>query len=114
MNDPKEKLRFEIAEYVSLEENLTKEDRNKMLNALFDKFFIFDKALHLVTYYDILVISSLAKTSYGELSVPVFVDGKQVNYDDLKTIAFVEAFTAYMNGHHVTRKEVQINYKGRK
>lgn len=111
MNDPKEKIRQELSEYVAMEEHCNKEDRIKLLMAIFEKSFVFTKTLHLITADDILLISSLAKNKYGEMSVPMFVGDKKMAYDDLRIIALVEAFIGYMNLNHLSRKEVQINYK---
>lgn len=111
MTDPKEKIKLELAEYVAMEEHLDKRDRLLMLTAIFEKFFIFEKAGHLITDGDILLISGLAKTSYNQLSLPAYVGNKKVEYDDLRTLAFAEAMIGYMNLHHLSRKEVQINYK---
>lgn len=111
MTDPKDKIRQEIAEYVAMEEHLDKRDRLLMLNAIFEKAFIFEKALHLITEHDILSIAGMCKTSYGNLSLPLNVGAKQMGYDDLRTIANIEAFISYMNMYHLTRKEMKINYK---
>jgi hypothetical protein len=111
MTDPKEKIRFELAEYVSMEEHLTKEDRLKILNAIFEKAFVFEKSLHIITEVDILNIAGMSKMSYSELSIPLRVGNKDMGYDDLRTIAYVEAFIAYMNSNFLSRREMNINYK---
>ncbi len=111
MTDPKEKIKQELAEYVAMEDHLNKEDRLKLLMAIFEKSFIFTKTLHLITADDILLISSLAKGKYTEMSVPMFIGETKMGYDDLRIIALAEAFIGYMNLNHLNRKEVQINYK---
>lgn len=111
MIDPKEKIKQELSEYVAMEEHCNKEDRIKLLMAIFEKSFIFSKTLHLITADDILLIGSLAKTKYSEMSVPMFIGEKKVGYDDLRVVALAEAFIGYMNLNHLARKEIQINYK---
>lgn len=111
MIDPKAKLKQELTEYVEMEENLNKQDRLLLLNAIIEKAFIFEKTLHLVTEHDIVSIASMCKTSYGNLSLPLQVGRKMMGYDDLRTIANIEALIGYMNLNHLSRKEIQINYK---
>lgn len=111
MTDPKESLRFELAQYVEREEHLNKEDKLKILTAILEKCFNYENALHLITEHDILVISNLSKTAYAGLSLPLNVGVREMAYDDLRTIAHIEAVVSYMNNQHLLRKVVQINYK---
>lgn len=111
MIDPKAKILQELSEYVQMEEHLNKQDRLLMLTAIFEKAFIFEKTLHLITEHDILNIASMCKTSYSNLSLPLQVGRKMMGYDDLRTIANIEALISYMNQNHLNRKEIQINYK---
>lgn len=111
MNDPREKIRFELAEYLRMEEHLTKEDKLKLLNAIFDKALVFEESLHLITETDILSMAGMSKTSYAALSLPLRVGNKDMGYDDLRTIAYIEAFISYMNFNHLSRRVMQINYK---
>lgn len=111
MIDPKEKLHQELVDYVMMEENLDKKDRIAILKAIVEKAFIFEKSLHFINHSDILLISSISKDAYGNLSLPLYIGEKRVEYDDLRTIAHMEAFISYMNLNYLSRKEVQINYK---
>ena len=87
MNDPKESMRLELAQFIEREQHLTKDDKLKILTSILDKCFNYEKALHLITEHDILIISGLTKTTYGNLSLPLNVGSRQMAYDDLRTIA---------------------------
>lgn len=111
MNDPKENIHRDLSEYIAMEGHLTDHDKLAILKAIFEKHFVFEKALHLITEHDIVLIGSLCKTKYNALSLPLHIGNKLIGYDELRIVAMVEAFLGYMNLNHLSRKEVQINYK---
>lgn len=111
MTDPKEKILRDLSDYVNMEEHLRNEDRLLILQAIFEKHILEQKALHLIVESDILLIDTLSKNAYSQLALPLQVGRKNMGYDDLRTIAFTEAVIGYMNLNHLTHKEIKINYR---
>ena len=111
MTDPKEKIDRDLADYVSMEEHLNNGDRLKLLKGIFNRHLIEKSTLHLINDSDILVIDTLIKNAYSNLSLPIWVGNRKMGYDDLRTIANAEGMLGYLNLIHLTNKEIVINYK---
>src|ERR1700734_2703705 len=102
MTDPKEKIDRDLRDYLLMEDHLTGQDRLLILKSIFEKHLIEKNSLHLVIESDILLIDTLSKNAYRQLSLPLQVGGKMMGYDDLRVIANAEAMISYMNLNHLT------------
>ena len=111
MTDPKEKIHRDLTDYIAMEEHLSDFDRLSILKAIFEKHFVLEKALHLITEHDIVSIGDMSKAKYNGLSLPLQIGKKRMSYDELRVVAMVESFLGYMNLNHLSRKDILINYK---
>lgn len=110
MNDPRKQIEVDVRAYVAKEGNLNEEDRIRALMAVVDKHFTFASLSHVVNSGDIFLVSSMAKQKYVEQTVPMFVSKQQIPYDDLRTVAVMEAFLGYLNNKYLLIRSVSINY----
>lgn len=73
-----------------------------------------DKKEHKITYYDIQVIVSSAKTDWVNKTMPFKVSKKTVDGNDPAHVVMIESVINYLNGKGLLNTFVKIDYDEKK
>ncbi|HXN74971.1 MAG TPA: hypothetical protein VN855_00580 [Candidatus Acidoferrum sp.] len=110
MSDP-EQIEKDLREYLNKEPNLSRADRLTYLQTIFHKHLEINKLEHLITYKDLFIIFSEAKTQYIKLKTPVRISKKALEPSEAVHIAAFEAFLLYLGRTKLLRKIVKFDFK---
>jgi hypothetical protein len=110
MADPKE-IERELLEYLKKEPNIRSGDRIQYLMAIINKHFELDKMEHVMTHYDFDQLISVAKTSFAQKTMPVFISCKEVHSSEIPHILMIEALIGYLNRHKLLKRLIQFDYR---
>ena len=106
----KAEVQRDIDEFLTQEETLNRGARRALLLALFDKHFCLSTSDLMMGPGDLAEIKALAGTAILRASLPVEIGGKAVESSDLRTLAVVEGFVAYMNAANALKRIPKFNY----
>lgn len=108
MADP-EQIEQELRAYVSIEKNLSREDRVIHLRAIFDKHFAMDKTDHLLNNADFQDIISRAKALWVQTSMPFKISKREVRSEEVNHYLIIEAFVSYLNKNKLLKRLVRFD-----
>lgn len=110
MSDP-EQIEKDLREYLDKEPNLSRADRLTYLKTIFHKYLEINKLEHIVTYKDLFIIFSEARTHYVKMKTPVHVSKKTLEPSEAVHVAAFEAFLLYLGRTKLLRKIVKFDFR---
>ena len=109
-----DQIEQELREYLSIEDNLRKEDRLQYLMTIVNKHFGIDKVDHTIISYDFDQLVNYAKGQWARTTMPIELSKREVHGNDVNYILIIEAFIGYLNKHKLLKRLVKFDYSRRK
>lgn len=106
----RDKLRAEIAEYLTKEANMFRSDKQAYLERIVDREFFERNTPHAINRIDLMQIVSNAGSHIAKMTMPVHVSNKQMDSYEVRHIAMIEAIIGYLNRNGLLNREVKFDY----